>query len=277
MCASMPRRLFETIFRTLAWTAACALLTACGGGGGGSGGSTSTSTGSACEFAPVAGVFVDRVVDYQPINSAGATISTWPYFFQPNTLKGPPCGINSSGLFDGISLGYNDPIADPNTQGGFVVVGLGDASGHRCAVDDGTAAADLAVYGNQFYLDGTHTTTYNKIATVEVTDTYPGGTWYPFPPSFNPLSCNISFPSNTDPSCYINFAGVQPTLSTGGALLGDRFDLSTSPVNACYVRLTDGGSKYPDYGDTQSDLFRAGAAIDAIQALNSVAAPGLTP
>jgi len=43
------------------------------------------------------------------------------------------------------------------------------------------------------------------------------------------------------------------------------------------VRLTDGGTLYPDYGNSQSDLYDSGADIDAVEALNSVDAPGLTP
>jgi hypothetical protein len=263
--------------------AGIALLAACSQGGG----AGQSGAASACAFAPQPGVFARYLgayagfPTYAPVNATGATSAQWPYFFQPATVAGPPCGTNASGLFDGISLGYDASVL--NAQGGSLVVGLGDAAGPRCAVDDSTTAPDLVVYGNQFFLNAGGAV-YPKIATVDVTDVLPAdpaaATWHRFPPSFNPAACNLSYPANVQSGCYMNFAGVLPT-SVGG----DRFDLSDPGIvpplppsfQACYVRITDGGTLYPDYGDTQTDLYQGGAAIDAVQALTSVAAPALTP
>jgi hypothetical protein len=256
----------------------CLLLAACGGGssgGGGSGTGSGSTTPPACSIAAVPGVFATRVVAYAPQNPTGATSAQWPYFFQPDSvLFGPPCGTNAAGLFDGVSLGYDRTVA--SSQGGEVILGFSDADGPRCIVDDGTTAPDFTVFGNQFFLDGAGDV-YAKIATVDVAQTIPDAahpdtaTWHRFPPSFDTAY------TDTQPAHYVNFAGVHPT-SAGG----DGFDLSSLsglPVGfqACYVRLTDGGTLYPDYSNTQTDLYEGGAAIDAVQAISSVAAPGLTP
>ena len=96
-------------------------------------------------------------------------------------------------------------------------------------------------------------------------------TWYLFPPAEDTAR------SLLDPARYTNLAGVTPTAEGG-----DRFDLATIPglpagFQACYVRLTDGGTRWADYGNTQSDLVLSGADIDAVQALHAAAASGLTP
>ncbi|MCH7663620.1 MAG: hypothetical protein IH859_07100 [Chloroflexi bacterium] len=140
------------------------------------------------------------------------------------------------------------------------------------------AGADLAVYENPFVTsftasDGTiFTGTNNEVATVAVSED--GTAWYEFPPS-------IDFARNlVERTRYRNFAGVTPTVEGG-----DRFDLAeiiaaaglSTGFRACYVRISDGGTRWPDYGNTQTDLHRSGADIDAVGALHSVAAPGLTP
>ena len=43
------------------------------------------------------------------------------------------------------------------------------------------------------------------------------------------------------------------------------------------MRLTDGGMLYPDYGNTQTDLYDSGADIDAVLALHAQDAPGPSP
>jgi hypothetical protein len=98
--------------------------------------------------------------------------------------------------------------------------------------------------------------------------------WHAFP-----VTIDASRPL-VDPARYSGFAG---TLPTGEG--GNRFDLATlipadglpAGYQACYVRLTDAGTVYADYGNTQSDLWASGADIDAVEALHSVAAPGLVP
>lgn len=261
---------------------AAALIIACRGsdGAGSAGNSGSISSGSAaCQFAPRAGVFSDRWLQYSPVNATHATPAQWPYFYQPSATLGPPCG-DINGTFDGVSLGFDQSLS--NSQGGFLILGFGDVNGHRCAVDDGSTAPDLAVYGNEFSLGGTFV--YNKIATVDVADaaTVDGmgnvvATWHRFPASY---SSDPAHQDLRDPLHYINFAGVNLTANGG-----DRFDLGivirndALPANfqACYLRLTDGGTLYPDYGDTQTDLTEAGAAVDAVEALYSAANPGLNP
>jgi hypothetical protein len=259
------------------------VLASCGGGSGGGGTSSTSSTGNGCTFAPRSGVFVNRIISYQPVNATGATTAQWPYFFQRDTVEGAPCGENASGQFDGVSLGYDRTVA--SSQGGEIIVGFGDSNGPQC-VTDGTGT-DFLVFGNGFNLAGGGV--YNKIATVAVAQSIPdvthpdsSATWYEFMPSdCNPANCvadSDCSANNTQPTCYADVAGVQPTTATGG---GDTFDLSVvvdtngqSPPNgfqACYVRLTDGGTMYPDYGDTQTDLYEGGAAIDALQAIHSVA------
>ena len=116
---------------------------------------------------------------------------------------------------------------------------------------------------------GTDSPANTELALVEVSDD--GTTWHEYPHSIGsgPL---------IDPDKYAGFAGVTPR-SKGG----DRFDLAeviaaytlSSDYRACYLRLTDGGTLYPDYGNTQSDLWASGADIDAVQVLHSAAATGL--
>jgi hypothetical protein len=240
-----------------AWAALLlgAALAACGGSGGGPAGD--------------AGVWANRVIDYAPVNVKGAQPGDWPYFFAPNAALGPV-----GGTLDVASLGY-DPAATKST-GGSITLGLGaagDAASRMCAVDG--AGADLAVYENAF-----PTTDIKQgagvdveVAVVEVSQD--AKTWYAFPHA-------VLVNNSVHPSDYSGFAGVTPT-----AQGGDRFDLADvidankgaldGSFTACYVRLTDGGMLYPDYGNTQTDLFASGADIDAVQALNYAAAPGLAP
>jgi hypothetical protein len=215
-----------------------------------------------------AGVYADRVIQDGHLNtqSPPATPAQWPYFFQPQAVLGAP-----GGLLDVFSLGY-DPAAAAPALGGFVIVGLGDGSGHRCAVDG--PGADLAVFENPFSTTDaqSHTGTDNEVATVEVSQD--ALTWYLFTPADD-----TTLPA-VETVRYANLAGVTPT-SEGG----DRFDLADPSIapplplgfQACYVRLTDGGTLWADYGNTQTDTWNSGADIDAVQALHSVAAPGQTP
>jgi hypothetical protein len=200
------------------------------------------------------------------LNVLGATPAEWPYFFQPQAVLGPP-----GGTYDVFSLGY-DPAAPSPALGGFVIVGLGDARGHRCAVDG--PGADLAVFENPFRTTDAqgNSGTSNEVATVEVSQD--GVTWHLFTPADDPALPLI------DSARYRNFAGVTPA-DEGG----DRFDLADPAIapplppgfQACTVRIADGGTLWPDYGNTQTDAWASGADIDAVQALHSVAAPALTP
>jgi hypothetical protein len=227
-----------------------------------------------------AAVYANRVIAHAEINSTGATAAQWPYFFNPGAVLGPP-----GGTLDVFSLGYTvtagyDPVQgyDPTgtaAPGGSVTVGLGDPADpavRACAVDG--AGADLAVYENPFRTQDSagNAGTNNEVATVEVSAD--GQTWYPFPHGEDAARPLI------DPARYRNFAGVTP-LADGG----DRFDLADviaanglpADFRACYVRLTDGGTRWADYGNTQSDLYRSGADIDAVQALHWVWVTGLVP
>jgi hypothetical protein len=99
-------------------------------------------------------------------------------------------------------------------------------------------------------------------------------TWHAFP-----IAIDAGRPL-IDPARYTGFAGVIPTAEGG-----DRIDLAAviaaaglpTDFQACYVRLTDAGTRYADYGNTQSDLWASGADIDAVEALHSVANPALVP
>ena len=177
-------------------------------------------------------------------------------------------------MFGVASLGY-DP-ASPNSLGGTLTLGLGQpgAGGTpHCAVD-GTGA-DLAIYENPFITTDPQTMiegTNNEVATVAVSAD--GTAWYEFPP---PIDSTRHLLERTRSG---TFPGVTPTVEGG-----DRFDLAEIILaaglgvgfRACYVRISDGGTRWPDYGNTQTDLFASGADIDAVEALHSVAAPGLAP
>ena len=83
-----------------------------------------------------------------------------------------------------------------------------------------------------------------------------------------------------EPQRYTNIGGVIP-ISEGG----DVFDLADAiayhglpaDFQACYIRLTDGGTAIDDYGNFQTDQFKSGADIDAVGAFHYIAAPGLLP
>lgn len=231
----------------------CLLAGACGGGGGGS--------VSASSPQPSAPVYADRVVQDGHLNTLGASATDWPFFYQPQVTLGPP-----GGTMDVFSLGYDPSATNPPRLGGFVVLGLGDSAGHRCVVDG--PGPDLTVYENPFRtVDAAgNAGTNNEVATVEVSADL--ATWYLFPPRDD-----TSLPAILTRR-YSNLAGVTPTAEGG-----DSFDLAQTvpPVPAgfqgCYVRITDGGTLWPDYGNTQTDVWDSGADIDAVQALHHVAAP----
>lgn len=214
-------------------------------------------------------VYADRVVAYAPVIAAGVDEADWPYFFAPALALGAP-----GGLFDVASLGYDPDATD--APGGSITLGLGEAEGGgspACAVDgDGD---DLAVYENPFVTvdPATDVTgTNSEVATLEVSAD--GVDWYAFPATLDDGLPLVA------PARYGNLAGVTPTAEGG-----DRFDLAgviaanglPPDFSACYLRLTDGGTRYPDFGNTQTDLTTSGADIDAVQALHAAAAPGLEP
>jgi hypothetical protein len=197
---------------------------------------------------------------------------TWPQFFHPEWALGPP-----GGTLDTVSLGYDKAALDPTALGGSLTLGLGaaDDAGTRACVED-RPGDDFVVYENPFVTTNPDTGLegfYTEVATVEVSAD--NSIWYRFPPGDDPGMDPV------DPARYTGFAGVTPL-----ALGGDRFDLAAlneaeSPPpegwQACYVRLVDGGTLYPDYGNTQSDLWSTGADIDAVEVLHAVEAPGLSP
>jgi len=215
------------------------------------------------------GIMGNRVIGYAPVVASGVTAAQWPWFFDDALALGPP-----GGTLDVVSLGYDPTQA--SALGGSLTLGLGtagDATARACAVDG--PGDDLAVYENAFVTTNPATSlagTYTEVATVEVSAD--NNTWYLFPPTDDTAMDPVG------PARYANLAGVTPT-DQGG----DRFDLAAliaahglpADFRACYVRLTDGGTLYPDYGNSQSDLYDSGADIDAVEALNSVDAPGLTP
>jgi hypothetical protein len=233
-----------------------ALLAGCGGSSG---------------AADAPAITANRVLGYQPVNSLSAKEADWPYFFHPDAALGLP-----GGTLDVVSLGY-DPAAKPPALGGSLTLGLGpagDPAQHACIVD-GTGP-DFAVFENAFRtvdpVDGPGTE--NEVAIVAVSADFM--TWYAFP-----ASIDSSKPA-VDPTRYHDFAGVLPTAEGG-----DTFDLweliAANPgvldanFRACYMRLTDGGMLYPDYGNTQTDLWASGADIDAVVATHAVSAPSLAP
>ena len=235
-------------------------LGGCGDGGGG---------GSPEEGTSYPDLYANRIVTINILNVTGADSGRWPYFFQPEAALGEPGGI-----LDVVSLGY-DPAAG-GAFGGSITLGLGDAadaSDRACAVDrDGP---DLAVFENPFEtLDGetSLTGTNNEVAIVEVSSD--NAVWYLIPWSID------TGRELVERERYTNLGGVTPT-SEGG----DLFDLAdviaeyglAADYKACYIRVTDGGLAIPDYGNTQTDLYRSGADIDAVGAFHFIAAPGLLP
>ena len=214
-------------------------------------------------------IFANRWIAYDPVIGSGTTEPDWPFFYAPEVTFGAPGGV-----FGVASLGYDPASAD--SQGGTITLGLGEAGSGgtpHCAVN-GTGA-DLAIYENPFITTDPQTRirgTNNEVATVAVSED--GTAWYEFPPSIDSARNLI------EQARYRNFAGVTPTAEGG-----DRFDLAeiiaaaglSTDFRACYVRISDGGTRWPDYGNTQTDLHRSGADIDAVGALHSVAAPGLAP
>ena len=155
-------------------------------------------------------------------------------------------------------------------------MGLGLAGGSpdaKCVVDG--PGADFVVFENPFRsvdVDG-NPGTYNEVATVEVSAD--GEQWYQFPAAIDVDKVLI------DPARYTNFAGVLP-VDEGG----DPFDLSQviednpgvldANFRACFIRITDGGMAFGDYGNTQSDFFKSGADIDAVQAIHFETVVGLS-
>ncbi|MBI4081406.1 MAG: hypothetical protein HY423_02220 [Candidatus Lambdaproteobacteria bacterium] len=189
----------------------------------------------------------------------------WPYFFDPSRVLGPPGDYTNV-----VSLGYNPALS--SALGGTLVLGFGaagDPADRRCAVDG--PGADIVVIENPFRTTDSqgNAGTNNELATVEVSAD--GSTWYEFPPTIDAGKALI------DPARYTGFAGVIPA-NEGG----DRFDLAAIPgppdgFLACYVRLTDGGTRWADYGNTQSDANFSGADIDAVEALYTVPAAATVP
>ena len=233
-----------------------ALLAGCGG-----------SSGTADAPATTA----NRVLDHAPINSLGAQEADWPYFFHPDAALGLP-----GGTLDVVSLGY-DPAAAPPRLGGSLTLGLGPAGdpAQRACIEDG-AGADFAVFENAFRtldaVDGPGTE--NEVALVEVSAD--AVTWYAFP-----TAIETAMPA-VDPERYHGFAGVLPAADGGDpfdpwALIAAYPGVLDASFRACYVRFTDGGTLYPDYGNTQTDLWASGADIDAVVVTHAVAAPGLAP
>ena len=216
-------------------------------------------------------IYANRVVAYNPVLQNGVTELEWPYFFHPENALAAP-----DDAFGVVSLGY-DPSGEA-ILGGSITLGFGEITStsetpatpiNACAVDgDG---ADFSVYENPFATKDpkTGTTIYNtEVATVEVAQVLPqdGGEWFLFPPIVDETL------ALGDPDRYKNLAGVT-TIAEGG----DLFDLAdliahhdlTAGFLACYIRLTDGGSIYADYGNTQTDQHASGADINAVEVFHS--------
>ena len=183
----------------------------------------------------------------------------WFYFQQPWVALGAPG--EQQGV---VSLGY-DPLS-PTTAGGSITLGFGSNTQNRCIVDG--PGADLVVYENAFpYADGTGEGTYNEVMSLEFSADGQPGSWHPLTPLVNTALPEI------DPARYTYFAGVTPTANGG-----DAFDLAdviaehglAADFQACYVRLTDGGTLYGDLGNINTDLHYSGADLDAVEVLNWV-------
>ncbi|MDH4247546.1 MAG: hypothetical protein OEW39_07000 [Deltaproteobacteria bacterium] len=196
----------------------------------------------------------------------------WAYFYAPDKALGVPDG--GPGV---VSLGYDK--AGVSTTGGHLTLGFGDLTDRtkRFCITNGPGP-DFVVYENAFRygdMDGNASTldpgTNNEVATVEVSAD--GRTWHRFPPALNSAKATL------DPSRYSQLAGVTP-MDEGG----DAFDLEAiltdtslpAHFQACYVRLTDGGTQWADDGNLQTDLYSSGADIDAVKVLSPVPATGLT-
>lgn len=235
------------------------VLGGCGDGGGQNSGGTNP------------GVYANRVIGTPNIIVPdGVTAEQWPYFFQTSAVIGPPLGT-----FDVLSLGY-DPLALTPTLGGNVTVGLGDhndSTDRVCAIDG--EGVDLAVFENPFaaYDAGSELTgTNSEVVTIEVSED--NTDWYHIPWS---VDTNRGL---VEPQRYTNLGGVIP-ISEGG----DVFDLADAiayhglpaDFQACYIRLTDGGTAIDDYGNFQTDQFKSGADIDAVGAFHVTPSSGLTP
>lgn len=218
------------------------------------------------------GVFADRVIPggYNPMVPAGSTLGVGRYI-GASMLGQPESALKAT------SLGApNLNIA--NTEGGSIVVGLGDGTTPQC-ITNGTGP-DFKVIENVFaFTDAYGAENYTEAAYVEVsTDNV---TFYRFPSQFPTAACPAVplIQQVGNPACYSGLTGI-----TVG---GDSFDLSdiitanSLPQNyqACYVRIVDAGTKIPDYDAAGSfGVFdNSGADIEAVQVLNAVPTPGLSP
>ena len=214
-------------------------------------------------------ISANRVISYYPVVSAKASPATWPYFYQPEKTLGFP-----EGSFSVASLGY-DPTM-PDAPGGSITLGLGvsgDETKAYCITDE--KGEDFVVYENPF--ETTDPETGQKLVNTEVATVAVSADlfeWYLFPPVVDDQA------HLGDPARYTHFAGVT-TQNEGG----DGFDLDViiqandlpKDFHACYVRITDGGTRYPDYGNTQSDEYLSGSDIDAVVVKHGVEVGGITP
>ena len=209
-------------------------------------------------------IWANRVVAYHPVRPTGVTEADWPYFFHPENALGPP-----GDAFGVVSLGYNPSLSD--TLGGSLTLGLGvaDDPARTHCIEDG-AGEDFVVYENPFYSNDPNSgLTVSNVEAALVSVSEDGVTFFTFP-----VSIDDTFPLG-DARRTRGFAGKTP-VGDGG----DRFDLAdliqvhalAGGYRACFVRLTDGGTRYQDYGNTQTDAWSSGADINAVEVIHPVEA-----
>ncbi len=142
-------------------------------------------------------------------------------------------------------------------NGGSITVAFNDN-----IVIDGPGA-DLAIYENAFHVGGEEGPLFTEYAIVEVSDD--NRTWHRFP--FNAetgtgLAGRTAVTSNPA-------NGMNPLDPSSG---GDRFDLADLGLEMIrFVRVIDGGSDIPDFGNMVAPGTKGGFDLDAMAAINGSA------
>jgi hypothetical protein len=223
-------------------------------------------SGKPANRAPPLEVFADRVISNSLVG-----VANWPVPPDPNRAKGPPGGPT-----DSVFLGF-DPTGTAIPALGQIVLGWG-AGGTPYCVNDGNGP-EFIVYSGVTSVPDAKVAQASAIQVMTIEVSSDNQTWFPFP--ITGVQLNLS---PDDPLRYSSgIAGVHPTLGRGASATGgDPLDLSyitNLPLDfeACYIRITDGGSAIPDYGNAQTDPLNLGGAVDAVRLLSPHPRPGLTP
>lgn len=169
----------------------------------------------------------------------------------PRVIFGPPRGF---GLLEGsvhvFSLGHGGSITVA-FRDNFVFDGPGD---------------DLIIFENAFHVGSESGPFFTEYATVEISAD--NRTWHLFPfdaatgAGLAGTAAVLSHPANE----------IDPFDPQSG---GDRFDLEDLGVEMIrFVRLTDGGDSFADYGNLVPPGDKGGFDLDSVGAINS-SAPGV--